>query len=125
MTADAVRLPGLEDVPYSGVMGVQTPTRRSIELRALIDRHREELLAVLARHGATNPRVFGSVARGDADSQSDLDILIEAPKGMGLFGLSRLQLELADILGTKVDVVPDKALLNAVRPSALADAVPL
>ena len=106
-------------------MSVQTPTRRSVELRGLIEQHRDELLAVLARHGAANPRVFGSVARGDADDQSDVDILIEAPKGMGLFGLSGLQLELTGILGTEVDLVPDRALLKSVRPSALADAMPL
>jgi len=66
---------------------------------------REEILRIAAARGATNVRVFGSVARGDATSKSDVDIMIDLEAGRTLFDLSGLILDLEEILGRKVDVV--------------------
>lgn len=103
-------------------MTTLAPTRRSVELRELIAQHHDELLSVFERYGATNARVFGSVARGEADEGSDIDLLFTPPDRISLMTLSRAEGELSDILGVPVDLVPDTALLHAVRPGVLADA---
>lgn len=70
------------------------------ELRA----RRSEIAAVFSRHGASNVRVFGSVARGEQDHASDVDFLVDFATGRSLFDLSALVLELEDVLGCPVDV---------------------
>ena len=60
---------------------------------------------VLQKYGVMKSDLFGSYARGDFNEQSDVDILIEAPEDMSLFGLARLQAELVESLGKDVDVV--------------------
>ena len=66
---------------------------------------REEILAVAARRGATNVSVFGSVARGDADERSDVDILDDLEVGRSLLDLGGLLMDLREVLGCEVDVV--------------------
>jgi predicted nucleotidyltransferase len=88
----------------------QTPTARSRELRELLLRHRPALLAAAARHGASNVRLFGSVARGDARPESDIDLLIDVEPSRSLFELAGLLIELQDILGVRVDLVEASAL---------------
>jgi predicted nucleotidyltransferase len=90
---------------------------------ARLDAHREEVRAIIARHGATNPRVFGSVARGEDAPGSDVDLLVRPAATMGLafFALAE---EVEACLGVPVDVVSDRDL--GVRHAAmLAEAVPL
>ncbi|WIY82622.1 nucleotidyltransferase domain-containing protein [Propionimicrobium sp. PCR01-08-3] len=106
-------------------MTTLTPTRRSSELRTLIQRNRADLDAVFRSYGATDPRLFGSVARGDADDDSDIDFLFTRPAGMGLFALAAMGQELSDLLGVAVDVVPDSGLYEHLRSGVLADAVPI
>ncbi|WP_341729083.1 nucleotidyltransferase domain-containing protein [Brooklawnia sp.] len=91
----------------------------------MIDEHRSEIEAVLCANRVAGVRVFGSVARGDADENSDIDLLFARPNGMGLMAMSRLERELSEILGVGVDLVPETALLETVRPSVYADARPL
>jgi hypothetical protein len=86
---------------------------------------REDILRIAARHGARNVRIFGSVARGEADDQSDIDILVEMEPGRSLFDLGGLLMDLQDLLGRKVDVVTEKGLRERVRERALKEAVPL
>jgi uncharacterized protein len=86
---------------------------------------RAEILDVARKHGARNVRVFGSVARGDAGSDSDVDILVELEPGRGLLDHAALMLDLSDLLGCKVDVVSDRALHWYIRDCVLAEAVPL
>lgn len=83
------------------------------------------MLALAARHGVTDLRVFGSVARGDEDPESDLDLLVHLPATAGLFLLGRFSDELRDLLHVPVDVVPDDGLKPRVRASIEADLVPL
>jgi predicted nucleotidyltransferase len=89
----------------------------------LLKSRREEILRIAAKHGAQNVRVFGSVARGDADSQSDIDLLVEFKRGTTLLGHAALMQELEDLLGVKVDVVSERGLRDRVRERVLREAV--
>jgi predicted nucleotidyltransferase/DNA-binding XRE family transcriptional regulator len=90
-----------------------------------VRRQRAELQAVLARYGLSNARVFGSVARGEDGSESDLDLLVDVPDGVGLVTLGRCQAELERLLGARVDLVPVGDLKGRVASEALAEAVAL
>lgn len=87
--------------------------------------HRDELIAELARLGATNVRVFGSVARGEETADSDVDLLVHLSDGLSLFDLGEMQAEAGSILGVPVDLVPDVGLKDGVRENVLREAVPL
>lgn len=86
---------------------------------------RKAILAAAARHGATNVRVFGSVARGEAGPASDLDVLVDLEPERSLFDLGGLLVDLEGLLGCKVDVVTEKGLHWYVRDRVLREAVPL
>ncbi len=89
----------------------------------LLKSRREEILRIAAKYGARNIRVFGSVARGEADSQSDIDLLVEFERGTTLLGHAALVQELEELLGIKVDVVSERGLRDRVRERVLRDAV--
>lgn len=76
-------------------------------------------------HGADNPRVFGSVARGDDRPDSDVDLLVDLAPDTGLFALGRLQADLERVLGAPVDVVPADGLKPGVRAEVESEAVAL
>jgi predicted nucleotidyltransferase len=86
---------------------------------------REDILRLCARHGARNVRIFGSVARGEADAQSDLDLLVDLEPGRTLFDLGGLQYDLEQLLGCPVDVVTERGLKVRIRDRVLQEAVPL
>ncbi len=86
---------------------------------------RRELVAAAAAHGVTNLRVFGSVARGQDQPGSDLDILADLPPGMSLLGLGRVLEDLEAITGSRVDLVPAADLKPGVRARVEAEVVPL
>ena len=86
---------------------------------------RDEILQVASRHGARHVRIFGSVARGDADEKSDVDFLVEMEKGRSLLDLGGLLMDLQDLLGRPVDVVTEKGLRERIRSRVLREAVPL
>jgi len=86
---------------------------------------REDILHLCAKYGARNVRVFGSVARGEADEGSDLDLLVELEPGRTLFDLGGLQYELEQLLGRRVDVVTERGLKRRIRERVLREAVPL
>ena len=85
----------------------------------------ERLMEVAARHGARNVRIFGSVARGTATEESDLDLLVDFEPGRNLFDLVGLKQEIEEALGgrRKVDVVTENALPPLVRERVLREAV--
>ena len=93
-------------------------------LESLVGR-RAEILAIAARHGARNVRVFGSVARGDAGPASDVDLLVEFQPGTGLLSHAALIRELEQVLGCKVDVASQNGLKARIRSRVLEEAVPL
>ncbi len=86
---------------------------------------RSEILRLAARRGARNIRVFGSVARGDARPDSDVDFLVELEPDRSLLDLGGLLMDLQDLLGRKVDVVTEKGLHWYIRDRVLEEAVPL
>jgi uncharacterized protein len=86
-------------------------------------KNRRRVIDTAARFGASNIRIFGSVARGQDTSESDIDFLIDAGPDMGLFALGRLERELAEIFHRSVDVVPADGLKPRVREAALREAI--
>ncbi|NMG66008.1 hypothetical protein GPA19_13735 [Azoarcus indigens] len=83
---------------------------------------REEVLACLARHRAANPRVFGSVARGEEAEGSDVDLLVQMPGDVSSFEVVRLNEALADLLARRIDLVLEDELHPALRSRVLAEA---
>lgn len=96
-----------------------------MNLKEHLKSKREDILQLAAKHGAYNVRVFGSVARGEADAKSDVDFLVEMEPGRSLFDLGGLLMELQDLLGCPVDIVTDKGLRHRIRERVLTEAVPL
>lgn len=88
-------------------------------------RHRGEVLRAARAAGISVHGVFGSVARGEDGPDSDVDLLVDLPSGMGLFGLARLQEQLQQILDAPVELIPAADLKPGVRPTVLAELVPL
>jgi hypothetical protein len=86
---------------------------------------REEILALAARYGAYNLRVFGSVARGDANPASDIDLLVRFHEGTSLFELSGFWQDLQELLGYDVNIVSENGLRARFRQQIESDLVPL
>ena len=86
---------------------------------------RNEVLRLARENRASNVRIFGSVARGEAGPNSDLDILIDADPGCTLFHLGGLLEDLKELFGSKVDLVVADGLKERARESVLRDAVSL
>ncbi|MCK9377575.1 MAG: nucleotidyltransferase family protein [Syntrophobacterales bacterium] len=96
-----------------------------MRLDELLREKRQEILAIAARHGAYNVRIFGSVARGEADEASDVDVLVELEMGRSLMDLGGLLMDLQELLGRRVDVVTEQGLRTRIRNRVLREAVPL
>jgi hypothetical protein len=96
-----------------------------MDMRTSLQARRDDILSIAAQHGARNVRVFGSVARGDARADSDLDILVDMEPGRSLFDLGGLLYDLQSLLGVEVDVVTEKGLRPRIRAQVLQEAVPL
>ncbi|MFO3797423.1 MAG: nucleotidyltransferase family protein [Anaerolineales bacterium] len=94
-------------------------------IEQLLKEKREAILQVAAKHGARNVRVFGSVARGEANEQRDVDFLVEMEPGRSLFDVGGLQYELERLLGCPVDVVTERGIKSRIRDRVLREAVPL
>lgn len=101
-----------------------TATVAAQRLRSVLQQHGEQVSAVLSRYGAANPRVFGSVARGDAREDSDIDLLVDLVPDAGneLLRVAGISDELSDLLGVRVDVVAASLLRADVSASAVAEA---
>ncbi|WP_225978151.1 nucleotidyltransferase family protein [Gandjariella thermophila] len=97
---------------------------RAQRLRTMLERRSDEVLSVLRCYRASNPRLFGSVARGDAGPESDLDILVDLdPEGGNpLLRIAGTSEELTGLLGVRVDVVCDELLREPVSAAAHAEA---
>ncbi len=91
----------------------------------LVKEKRAEILRVASRYGARDVRVFGSVARGESERESDVDFLVELEAGRSLLDLGGLQMELEELLGYKVDVVTESGLYWLLRRRILKEAQPL
>jgi uncharacterized protein len=96
-----------------------------VTIKAALKEKRQEILRITGKYGARNVRVFGSVARGGADAESDLDFLVELESGRSLLDLGGLQFELETLMGRPVDVVTDRGLKSRIRERVLQEAVPV
>jgi predicted nucleotidyltransferase len=91
----------------------------------LVKMKREAILGNAARHGASNVRVFGSVARGEAGPDSDVDLLVDLEPGRSLLDLGGLLMDLRNLLGCRVDVVTEQGLRARIRERVIQEAVHL
>jgi len=91
----------------------------------IIDKQRDQILALAAKHGAFNVRVFGSVARGEATVASDVDFLVDLEDGRSLFDLGGLLYDLQNLLHRKVDVVTEAGLHWYIKDRVLKESKPL
>ena len=91
-------------------------------MHSLIESHRAELRALADRHGFPEVRVFGSMARGDADERSDVALLVSLPFGRSGLALGALLMDVQDLLGRRVDVVSEGCLHPAFRNRILEEA---
>ncbi len=91
----------------------------------LLRAKREDILRIAAQYGAYNVRIFGSVARGEADEKSDIDLLVNMESGRSLFDLGGLLSDLEDLLGCNVDVVTEDGLRDRIRNRVLNEAIAL
>jgi uncharacterized protein len=97
----------------------------TMSLDELLRAKREDILRTAAKYGAYNVRVFGSVARGEADSESDIDLLVNMEPGRSLFDLGGLLTDLQELLGRDVDIITERGLRDRIRERVLKEAVPL
>ena len=96
-----------------------------MEAQSLLKTRRKDILAIAARNGAVNIRIFGSVARGENQPDSDIDFLVNLENGRSLLDLARLLRELQTLLGVNVDVVTEAGLRSRIKEQVLREARPL
>jgi predicted nucleotidyltransferase len=96
-----------------------------MNIKQILQEKREEILAITAKHGAYNVRVFGSVARGDATDDSDVDFLVEIEPDRNLLDRIALIQDLEELLKRKVDVVKIENLYEHIRDRILKEAINL
>lgn len=86
---------------------------------------RDAIVGIAAKHGATQVRLIGSVARGEARVDSDIDLLVTWSEGTSLLNQAALMLELESLLGRKVDIASDGWVKPSIRESVYRDAIAL
>jgi len=91
----------------------------------IIRDRKEQILALAAKYGASNVRIFGSVANGTADENSDIDFLVDLEAGRSLLDLGGLLMDLQKLFGRNVDVVTPTGLRERIRESVLRQAIKL
>ena len=87
--------------------------------------NRDAILRIAEKHGAKNVRIFGSVARGEADEKSDIDFLVDMEPDRSLYDHAALLLELQVLMNIKVDVVSEKGIHPRIKNRVLDEAIPL
>ena len=91
----------------------------------MIRQKREAIFEIARRYGASEVRLFGSVARGDARESSDIDLIVRFERGRSLLDHGGLVMDLRDLLGTKVDVIDEEAMRPRFRQHVMREAIPL
>jgi len=99
--------------------------RKTTDFEKLLQERREAILQIAFRHGAHDVRVFGSVARREADAASDVDFLVRLEPGRTLLDHAALRIELEELLGCPVDVVTEGGIKPRIQERVMKEAVPL
>ena len=94
-------------------------------MHPLIEQHRAAIRALAARHGIEDVRVFGCMARGDADADSDIDLLVSLPPGKSGLALGGLLMDVQELTRRKVDVVTEAGLHHTLRDRIRRESIPL
>jgi len=94
-------------------------------IETLLQNKRDQILALATRHGARNVRVFGSVARGEASAESDIDFLVECEPNTSPFFPGGLVMDLEELLGRRVDIVTERGMHPYLRDRILHEAIAL
>lgn len=108
----------------TGASVVEAQLRRAVTIDEL-RRHRQPILALAERHGLANVRVFGSVARGEADADSDLDLLVDPGPQVSLLTLTAFALEVEALLSVFTQVVTPGGLRARAQDRILTEALPV
>lgn len=87
--------------------------------------YRDDIRRIVESHRATNPRVFGSVIRGEDTNDGDLDIIVDSSQNMTLMNIGGIRRELRKLLGVKVDVLTPMAFPEKWRADVIAEAIPI
>lgn len=93
-----------------------------MDIAELLASKKDEVLRIAAKHGARNVRVFGSIARGEARPDSDVDFLVDMEPGRTLLDQGGLLMDLRDLLDVQVDVVTEDGLKSRIRERVLKEA---
>jgi len=96
-----------------------------METDAILQDRRMDILQIATSHGARTVRIFGSMARGEAGPDSDVDILVNLNPGRSLLDIVAMKQDLEDLLGRKVDVVTEAAISPYIREQVLKEAIKL
>lgn len=96
-----------------------------MKIDKLLKDKREEILQVASKHGAYSVRIFGSVARGEANEDSDIDILINVKENHSRWFPGSLLADLEDLLGCKVNILTERSLHELIGERILKEAIPL
>ena len=96
-----------------------------MDIEQLTKNRREQIIRIAERHGANNVRIFGSIVRGEATPDSDIDLLVDVGQHRTPFFPGGLIADLQDLLGCKVEIVTRDALHECIRDRVLQEAVPL
>ena len=96
-----------------------------METDAILQDRRIDILQIAARHRARTVRIFGSVARGEAGPDSDVDVLVNLNPGRSLLDIVAIKQDLEDLFGRKVDVVTEAAISPYIREQVLKEAIDL
>lgn len=107
------------------ISSIESLEARSLNIYDRLQERRAEIIAIANNHGAYNVRIFGSVARNEADSASDLDLLVDMEPERSLLDLGGLLMDLQELLGCQVDVVTEKGLRGRIRERVLKEATAL
>lgn len=97
----------------------------SVLTRELVQKNRAAIPRVEQRYGASDVRIFGSVARGDATADSDLDLIVRFEPSRSLFDHGGLVMDLRELLGIRVDVIDQDAMRSRFREHVMREAIPL
>ncbi|MCK4629185.1 MAG: nucleotidyltransferase family protein [Sedimentisphaerales bacterium] len=94
-------------------------------INELLAEKRNAILNIATSYGAYNVRIFGSVARGNARADSDIDFLVDLQEGRSLFDLGGLLMDLKTLMNQNVDVITEAGLRPRIREQVLKEAIPL